>query len=141
MALNNLARIAYFLFGVLYVVIGIGSILLPTAWLPNGLAAGILPEPISNPFLGHLLQEFGTVVLALGFVFLWQASRKETSRTFYWAMTLYFFLDALIHWVGPTGFIGSWSRGIVNSIPLAIMVLVGFLESRAPGPQVNRGTA
>ncbi len=50
-----------------------------------------------RPFVAHLLQEFGTVVLALGFVFLWYATRSKQSRGFHWAMTLYFSLDALIH--------------------------------------------
>ena len=78
-----------------------------------------------------LLQEFGTVVLALGFVFLWHAHRKEQSSSFHWGMTAYFTLDALIHWIGPDGLIGSWPRGITNSIPLVVMLLLGLLQLRA----------
>jgi hypothetical protein len=128
MALNKIARIVYGLLGVLYVAVGVGSMLLPT-----GLGDDILAGEAPSPFVGHLLQEFGTVVLALGIVFLWYASRKEQSRIFHWAMTFYFALDALIHWVGPEGLIGSWPRGIANSIPLAVMLLLGLLQLRASG--------
>ena len=131
MTLNRITRLVYGFLGILYVLIGTGSMLLPTGWLPRSLANAILIVEMQSPFVEHLLQEFGTLVLALGFVFLWYAKRKEQSRSFHWAMTLYFLLDALIHWVGPKGLIGSWSRGITNSIPLAVMLLLGLLHLRA----------
>jgi hypothetical protein len=128
MTLNKITRIVYGLLGMLYVLLGVESMLLPTGWLPQGLADDILAGENPSSFVGHLLQEFGTVVLALGCVFLWYANRKEQSRSFHWAITVYFSLDALIHWVGPEGLIGSWPRGIVNSIPFAVMLLLGVLE-------------
>jgi hypothetical protein len=131
MTLNKITRGIYGLLGVVYVLIGAGSLLLPTGWLPRSLGDDILAGEMPSPFVEHLLQEFGTVVLALGFVFLWYATRKELSRSFHWAMTFYFSLDALIHWVGPEGLIGSWRRGIANSIPLAVMLLLGLLQLRA----------
>jgi hypothetical protein len=126
-----ITRLVYGLLGILYVLIGVGSMLLPTGWLPQRLADDFLAGEIPSAFVSHLLQEFGTVVLALGLVFLWYATRKEQSRSFHWAMTLYFSLDALIHWVGPEGLIGSWRRGITNSIPAAVMLLLGLLQLRA----------
>jgi hypothetical protein len=107
-----------------------GPCLLPTGWLPQSLADEVLGGEIPSPFVEHLLQEFGTVVLALGFAFVWYASRKDQSRSFHWAMTVYFSLDTLIHWVGPEGLIGSWPRGIANSVPLAVMLLLGLLQLR-----------
>ena len=130
MTIEKITRIVYGILGVIYVIIGAGAMLLPTGWLPQGLTDDFLAEATPTPFLAHLLQEFGTVVLALGFVFLWYAKRKEHSRNFHWAMTFYFSLDALIHWIGPEGFIGSWSRGIANSIPFAVMLLLGLLQMR-----------
>ena len=130
MALNKITRIVYGLFGILYVLVGAGSMLLPTGWLPQSLADDFLAGEILSPFFEHLLQEFGTAVLALGFVFLWHANRKEQSRSFHWAMTFYFSLDSLIHWVGPEGLIGDWPRGIANSVPLAVMLLLGLLQLR-----------
>ena len=130
MALNRIARIVYGLFGILYVFLGAGSMLLPTGWLPQSLADDILAGEMPSPFVEHLLQEFGTVVLALGLAFLWYANRKEQSRSFHWAMTFYFSLDTLIHWVGPEGLIGSWPRGITNSVPFAVMLVLGLLQLR-----------
>jgi uncharacterized protein YjeT (DUF2065 family) len=128
MTVNKITRIVYGLLGMLYVLIGVGSMLLPTGWLPQRLADDVLAGETPSSFVRHLLQEFGTVVLALGCVFLWYASRKEQSRSFHWAITFYFSLDALIHWVGPEGLIGSWQRGITNSIPLVVMLLLGVLQ-------------
>ena len=130
MTLGTIRRIVYALLGLLYLLIGAGSMLLPTGWLPQGLADGMLAGEVPSPFVGHVLQEFGTVLLALGLVFLWCASRKEQSRGLHWALTFYFALDALIHWVGPDGPIGSWSRGVINSIPFAVMLLLGWLQLR-----------
>ena len=81
------------------------------------------------------------MVLALGFVFVWYANRKEHSHSFHWVMTFYFALDALIHWIGPEGFIGSWPRGIANSIPLAALLLLGLLQLRAPRREETAGAA
>ena len=131
MTLEKTTRIVYCLLGIAYVLLGVGSILLPTGWLPRGVADRVLVGETLNAFVEHLFQEFGTVVLALGLVFLWRARRKEYSRGFHWAMTFYFSLDALIHWVGPEGPIGSWPRGIFNSIPFAVMLLLGVLQLRA----------
>ena len=146
MPLKKITRVIYSLFGVVYVLIGAGAMLLPAGWLPQSLTDDFLAEVIPSPFLEHLLQEFGTVVLALGFVFLWYAKRNEHSRSFHWAMTFYFSLSALIHWIGPEGPIGSWQRGIANSIPPAIMLLLGLLQQRermrvssaAEQPEVRR---
>ena len=132
MTLNKITRIVYGLLGIFYVLLGAGSMLVPTGWLPRSLSDDMLAGEMPSPFVGHLLQEFGTVVLALGFVFLWYAIRKVESRSFHWAITFYFSLDTLIHWVGPEGLIGSWRRGIANSIPLAVMLLLGLLQLRDP---------
>jgi len=131
MLLKKTTRTGYCLLGILYILLGAGSMLLPTGWLPRGLAGKLLAGETLSPFAAHLLQEFGTVVLALGFVFLWCARRREYNVSLHWAITFYFSLDALIHWVGPDGLIGSWSRGIINSIPFAVMLLLGLLQLRA----------
>src|SRR5262245_60312421 len=131
MTLIKITRIVYGLLGVLYVVIGVGAMLMPTAWFPPDRAAKLLIGTAMNPFIAHVLQEFGTVLIALGFVFLWCAIRREYSARLHWALTFYFLLDALIHWVGPEGLIGSWSRGIINSTPFVVMLVLGLLHRRA----------
>lgn len=141
MTIEKVTRVVYGLLGVFYVVVGIGSMLLPAGWLPAGVMAGVAGEAQRSAFTAHLLQEFGTVVLGLGFVFLWYAGREVHSRAFHWAMTFYLALDALIHWVGPEGSIGSWQRGIANSIPFAVMLTLGLLELRVPARRQMSGNA
>ena len=67
--------------------------------------------------MNHLTQEFGTLAIAVGLVFLWQARRDEPSRSLHWLLTLYLVLDSSIHWVGPQGLMGSVQRRLINSIP------------------------
>jgi len=129
MTLDKITRIVYDVLGGIFLLLGMGAILTPTGWLPEGLTAILMAGEIPSPF-GHILQEYGAVFLALGFVFLWYAKRNEQSRGFHWAMTLYFFLNAFIHWVGPEGLVGSWSSGIINSIPFLVMLLLGVLQQR-----------
>src|SRR5262245_43082776 len=105
--------------------------LLPTNWFPQDLMRDFMGTETPSAFHAHLMQEFGTVMAALGAVFLLFSKYRGDSRSFHWAMTGYFFLDALIHWIGPGGLIGSWRRGIVNSIPFAVMLLLGLLQWRA----------
>lgn len=128
--LTNVTRVVYGLFGVLYLVIGAGSIVLPLGWLPQSVQEDVLSQAAPSAHLDHLHQEFGTVVLVLGCIFLWYARRKELSSGFHWLVTVYFLSNAAIHWVGPDGVIGSWSRGIVNSTPFVLMLLLGLLRLR-----------
>jgi predicted acyltransferase len=115
--------------------------LMPTGWLPSKLIGNFLTDEMSTPAGEHLLQEFGTVVIAVGLVFLWRAKEALWSARFHWIMTLYLSLDALIHWVGPDGPIGSLSRGAINSVPFTLMVLLGLLASRSLRRQELPGAA
>ena len=127
MTLDKMTRVVYGLLGIVFVLLGAVAMLVPTGWLPQALAAALVAGEIPDPF-GHILQEYGAVFLALGFVFLWYAKRNEQSRSFHWAMTLYFLLNASIHWVGPEGIVGSWSSGIVNSTPFLVMLFLGLRQ-------------
>ena len=140
MSLRTLTRAVYALLGVLYLVAGIGSIALPAGWISprwvgDDLAALYLTATPES-FLNHLTQEFGTLVIAVGLVFLWQARRDGPSRSLHWLLTLYLVLDSSIHWVGPQGLIGSLQRGLVNSIPPLLLLILGFV----PWPAASAGT-
>src|SRR5262249_58157083 len=63
MTLPRTTRVAYGLLGLLYVCLGVGSMVLPIGWLPEGSANRLLAGETLDPFGAHLLQEFGTVVL------------------------------------------------------------------------------
>ena len=133
MNLRLVTRAVYALLGVLYVVVGAGSIALPAGRIPTqwaGEAASLYAAEAPDSFLNHQTQEFGTVVIAVGLVFLWQARRAEHSRSLHWLLTLYLVLDSTIHWVGPQGLIGSWQRGLVNSIPPLVFLILGSAAAR-----------
>jgi len=134
--LRTLTRTVYALLGVLYLVVGIGSIALPAGWIsPQWVGddlARLYAAATPESFLNHLTQEFGAVVIAVGLVFLWQARREEPSRSLHWLLTLYLVLDSAIHWVGPQGFVGSLQRALINSIPPVLLLILGFLWRHAP---------
>jgi hypothetical protein len=136
MSLRAVTKIVYALLGMLYLVVGIGSIALPAAWIsPSWLGddvAALYSAAAPDSFLNHLTQEFGTLAIAVGLVFLWQARREEPSRSLHWLLTVYLGLDASIHWVGPQGLIGSVQRGLVNSMPPLVLLVIGLLLWRAP---------
>ena len=134
MVIEKIIRAVYVLFAALLLIIGAGALRIPTGWLPAQWQLEfdvIYAAEAPTSYLNHLTQEFGTVVIALGMVFLWQARRADLSRTFHWMMTFYLALDTLIHWVGPQGLIGDLQRGIVNSIPTLLMLGLGLWWGRS----------
>ena len=142
MILRTLTRIVYALLRVIYLLVGIGSIALPAGWIsPRWVGddvAGLYAAATPESFFNHLTQEFGTLVIAVGSVFLWQTRREEPSRSLHWLLTLYLVLDSAIHWVGPQGFVGSLQRGFVNSIPAVILLILGVVWWPARGLSSNR---
>ena len=131
MALRKTTSIVYALLGVVYILLGFAAILAPAGLLPQGLIDSFLGDETITPLMGHFLQEFGSVFVALGVIFIWYASRREPSPGFHWAVTFYFFINASIHWVGPSGFTDSWQSGTFNTIPFALMLVLGILQRRA----------
>jgi len=133
--LRTVTQVVYALLGALYVLAGAGGMVLPLGWVsPSWAGADAVPvyaAAAPDSYLNHLTQEFGTLAIAVGFVFLWQARRLEHSRSLHWLLTLYLVLDASIHWVGPQGLIGSLQRGLVNSTPPLVFLILGVLWLRA----------
>ena len=131
MMIRTITRAVYALLGALYILVGAGSIALPAGWisyqwLGDDVGALYRAAPPES-YLNHLTQEFGTLAIAVGLVFLWQARRDGPSHSLHWLLTLYLVLDASIHWVGPQGFIGSVQRGLINSTPPVLLVILGLL--------------
>jgi hypothetical protein len=131
MIIRTITRAVDALLGVLYLLVGAGSIALPAGWISTGWlgedVGALYRAAPPESYLNHLTQEFGTLVIAVGLVFLWQATRDEPARSLHWLLTLYLLLDASIHWVGPQGIIGSVQRGLINSIPALLLLILGLL--------------
>jgi hypothetical protein len=142
--LRIVTKIVYALLGALYVLAGVGAMVLPLGWVSSSWAGPdavpVYAAAAPHSYVNHLTQEFGTIAIAVGFVMLWQAAQKEPSRSLHWLLTLYLILDASIHWVGPQGVIGSLQRGVINSIPPLVFLIVGGLRTWGPpsgGPRAG----
>jgi hypothetical protein len=133
-SLRVVTKAVYALLGVLYVLVGAGAMVLPLGWVSPewaGADAGAqYAAAAPESYLNHQTQEFGTLAIAVGFVMLWQARQSQPSRSLHWLLTLYLMLDATIHWVGPQGVIGSLQRGLVNSVPPLVFLVLGLLWTR-----------
>ena len=127
-------RALYALLGVLYVLVGAGAMVLPLGWVSPSWggpeAVPVYAAAAPDSYINHLTQEFGTLAIGVGFTMLWQAAQKEPSRSLHWLLTIYLVLDASIHWFGPQGVIGSVQRGVTNSIPPVVFLIVGVLRQR-----------
>lgn len=70
MRLRTVTRAVYGLRGVLYLLVGVGSIALPAGWISSQWAgddmAPLYTAAAPESYLNHLTQEFGT--LAVGFI-------------------------------------------------------------------------
>jgi hypothetical protein len=137
MTLSRITRIVYSILGLGFVILGVAAVLAPAGWMPQGLIDGFLGNETITPLMGHIFQEFGSAFVALGGIFFWYAICHEPSPGFHWVVTFYFFLNASIHWVGPSGLTDSWQSGTFNSVPFAVMLLLGVLQR---GSQVQTRT-
>lgn len=133
----KLHNIVYLLIGVIYMLIGMGAIFVPSGVLPAEWIVSIYGSDISNSLSMHMILEFGAALLALGSVFLWRARHSRYSPTFHWGMTTYFIVDAMIHWLGPDDAVDSLPHDLINTAPfLLLMVLVGALQQFHPAEAV-----
>jgi hypothetical protein len=148
--LRTITRAVYAMLGVVYLVVGAGSMALPAGWISprwaGDDAAELYRAAAPDAYLNHLTQEFGTLAIAVGLVFLWQARRKMPHRSLHWLLTLYLVVDSAIHWVGPQGFIGSLRRGLVNFGPCTAAANFGFSVAQrhrqacaSPSPPMSEG--
>ena len=90
---------------------------LPLGWVSprwaGDEAVPVYAAAAPESYVNHLTQEFGTLAIAVGFVFLWQARRAEHSRSLHWLLTLY--LDAgCVHPLGRAAgahrLLAAWGR-------------------------------
>ena len=128
MMLRKVIRTVYSILGLVYVLIGLAAIAGAAGWLPQAFVDGFLAGETITPLMGHIFQEFGALFIGLGGLFLWYASRRDLSLGFHSFVTVYFLLNATVHWVGPDGFTDSWQSGVFNTIPFALMLILGVLQ-------------
>jgi hypothetical protein len=133
-----LACSLYGLFGALYLVAGVSVLLLETPLLPAPVRNFLLDVAGHNSNTQHIMQEFGSLLVFASLITLWFIRHYDQSRAFHWAMTTFWGLMALIHWLDIRGSLESVVGPLINSIPLALFVVVGLIREMAEGRKEPR---
>jgi hypothetical protein len=136
-ALDATTRSLYVLSAVIYLLLGTGVLLLGTGLLPAWVRDWILELGKNDPNTMHLIQEWGTLCVLAGMLFIWFARHYDQSARFHWVVTFYFALDAWIHWFNAYGHFENEPRAIINAIPFAVFLIVGLLRRMLPKTQVE----
>jgi hypothetical protein len=123
-----LAKTVYGLAGTLYLVAGVSVLLLGTGLLPGPVRDLITDLAHGEPHTLHILQEFGSVLIFVGLITFWFLRHYEQSRPFHWAMTLFWGLLALVHWVDIRGSFHSGTGPLINTMPFALFLAIGLLR-------------
>jgi hypothetical protein len=128
MLIKALARSLYGLFGAGFLVAGASALLLDTGLLPEAIRKVLVDVAQGNFNTLHIMQEFGSLLVFAGLITFWFMYYYDQSRAFHWAMTTFWGLIALIHWVDVRGSVESVVGPLITTIPLALFVVVGLLR-------------
>jgi hypothetical protein len=133
MIIRILAKSLYGLFGAAYLVAGASVLLLGTGLLPAAVRDMIETIGRGNGNTLHIMQEFGSLLVFAGLITLWFIQHYDKSRPFHWAMTVFWALFALVHWVDVRGSFRSDMGAVVNTIPFALFLTIGLFRQRVEG--------
>jgi hypothetical protein len=128
--IHAITKIVYGLFGVLFVLVGGGVLLVNTGLLPEAGRNIILTFAEGDVRLLHVIQEWGNAHLLLGLVTFWFIRHYDRSQAYHWAMTTYFAVNALIHWFDVRGAPESIVGPLINTVPFILFVTLGMLRTR-----------
>jgi hypothetical protein len=128
MKIEAIAKSAYGFFGALFLISGATVLLLHT---------GLLPAPVKNIVIGlahgdslaiHLIQELGSILVFAGLITVWFIRHYEHSKSYHWAMTIFWSLFALAHWFDGSEGPRSVRGPLINTIPFIVFLLIGLLR-------------
>jgi hypothetical protein len=126
-----LAKSVYGLVGALFLAAGISVLLLGTGMLPEPVRDLIVDIADGNSNSLHIMQEFGSLLVFVGLITFWFLRHYEQSRPFHWAMTVFWGLIALVHWVDVRGAFHPGIGPLINTAPFGLFVVIGLLRERA----------
>ena len=113
--------------------LGTAVVLLGTGLLPARIAQFIRDFGHGEDLALHLIQEMGALMLLAGLVCLWCVRHYDRSRYSHWALTAFWAIWSLIHWLGHDGHLHTGLGPVVNAVPLTLFLIVGVLRmKRAP---------
>jgi hypothetical protein len=125
-----LAKSLYALVGAVFLFAGFAVLALGTGHLPPAVEDLIVALGHDDPNTLHIMQEFASLLVFVGLIALWFVRHYEHSRMFHWAMTLFWGLIALVHWVDIRGNFEAGLGQAINTVPAAVFLLVGLLRWR-----------
>jgi hypothetical protein len=121
----------YVLLGAIFLLGGIGVLLLGTGLLPTPVRDVILSIGEDNLHTLHLMQEYATLLVLVALLTFWFVKHYEMSRPFHWAMTLFWGVIALVHWFDPRGEFHYGLAEAITSVPFVLFVALGLLRERS----------
>ena len=83
-------------------------------------------------FLRDAYQNWGTLYVLLGVMFLWFARHYEQSLRFHWLITGWTLLLFWVHWFDAYGNFENEPAVLIDLIPFAVFLALGLLRRR-PG--------
>jgi len=134
-------RCTYVLSAGFYLLLGVAVLLLGTGLLPAWVHDRIFEIGRNDPVTMHLIQEWGTLCVLVGILFLWFARHYDQSVKFHWAVTFYLSLDAWVHWFNAYGHFENEPRALINSIPFVLFLILGLLRRMRPDTQMEPARA
>ena len=125
-----ITKVLYGVFSMIFFLLGGSILLLHTGLLPSAIKdlIGSIGHGDANTL--HIMQEFGSLLVFTGMITLWFLRHYERSQVFHWAMTTFWALFALIHWIDARGSLRSITGPIINTIPFTLFALTGLLRRR-----------
>ena len=133
MPVRVLAKTLYGLLSTTFLVAGAAVLLLGTGLLPDRVRDTIIDIARGDSNTLHILQEYGCLLVFIGLITLWFIRHYEASRTFHWAMTVFWGLIALVHWFDIRGRGDDVVGPLINTVPFALCLAVGLLRETARG--------
>jgi hypothetical protein len=128
-----LAKSLYALVGAIFLVTGVAVLALGTGLLPGLVRNLILEIGHDDANTLHIMQEYASLLVLVGLLTFWFVRHYEQSRAFHWAMTLFWGLIALVHWVDVRGTFQPGVGQVINTVPAGLFLVVGLLRRRSEG--------
>ena len=128
MNIKPIARSLYGFFAVIFLIVGVSVLWLRTGLLPDFAKSIVMNTAHDDLNAVHLIQEFGSMLVFAGLISAWFIRHYEQSKFFHWAMTTFWGLFALAHWLDVRERFQSMVGPTINSVPFVLFVVVGLLR-------------
>ncbi len=138
MIIKRIAISLYALFGSLFVIAGASVLLQRTGLLPDALGNFIRDVTKENANTLHIVQEFGSLLVFAGLITFWFIRHYQQSIAFHWAMTTFWLLFAVVHWLDARGDLRSIAGPMINTVPLILFTLVGLVRRWSDSHWIRR---